>query len=127
MLTGPQTGEIKSPDDLAADDFRRRFPRFQGEAFYHNLDLVKEIEVLAKRKGVTPAQVGLGWIRTLSGKNGLPVLIPIPGASSDGRVRENSANITLTDGEMAEIETILKEFTPKGGRYSAHAQAHLNG
>jgi pyridoxine 4-dehydrogenase len=110
---------------LPADDFRRRFPRFQGEAFYHNLDLVKEIEVIAKRKGATPAQVGLAWIRTLSGQNGLPVLIPIPGASSEGRVRENSANITLTSGEMAEIQSILKEFAPKGGRYMA--QAHLNG
>jgi pyridoxine 4-dehydrogenase len=110
---------------LPADDFRRRFPRFHGEAFYHNLDLVKEIEVIAKRKGVTPAQVGLGWIRTLSGKNGLPVLIPIPGASSDGRVRENSANITLTSDEMAEIQSILNEFAPKGGRYGSHA--HVNG
>jgi pyridoxine 4-dehydrogenase len=88
---------------------------------------VKQIEEIAKRKGTTAAQVGIGWIRTLSGKNGLPVIIPIPGASSEGRVRENSAHVTLTSGEMAEIDGILKEYSPKGNRYHVHGQASMNG
>ena len=124
-LTFPQTGEIKSPDDLPEGDFRRMLPRFQGEAFYTNLKLVTEIEQIAKRKGTTAAQVGIAWIKGCSGKDGLPVMIPIPGATSESRVKENSADITLTSSEMAEIQDILKTFTVVGGRYGA-ATAHLS-
>jgi pyridoxine 4-dehydrogenase len=99
-------------------------PRFQGDAFYENLKLVKEIEQIAKSKGVTAAQVGLAWVKSCSGKGGLPVMIPIPGATSEGRVRENTADVTLTDGEMKEIEDILRTFTAVGDRYGK-ASAHL--
>jgi pyridoxine 4-dehydrogenase len=106
---------------------RRRFPRFQGEAFYENLKLVKEIEEIAKRKGVTPGQVGIAWIRALSAKPGMPVIIPIPGASSEKRVRENSKVVTLTDGEMEEIQQILDNFKVVGTRYNSHGMAMADG
>src|SRR5438128_6122342 len=56
------TGQIKSPDDLAPDDWRRMNPRFQGENFQKNLDIVREIEELAKQKNVTPSQLALAWV-----------------------------------------------------------------
>jgi len=127
ILTNIQTGQLKKPEDIPEGDFRRSFPRFQGEAFYHNLDLVKSIEQIAKRKGATPAQVGIAWILALSGRNGLPTIIPIPGASSEERVRENTTNVSLTEDELSEIENILKEFTPIGDRYHAAGQASTNG
>jgi pyridoxine 4-dehydrogenase len=99
-------------------------PRFQEEAFYENLKLVQQIEQIARRKGVTAAQVGLAWIKGCSGKGGMPVMIPIPGATSEGRVRENTADVTLTDREMEKIQEILKTFTAVGERYGK-ATAHL--
>jgi pyridoxine 4-dehydrogenase len=61
--------------------------------------------------------VSIGWITTLSGQNGLPTIIPIPGASSGSRVKQNSKNVTLTKEEMDEIEEILKQFVVTGERY----------
>jgi pyridoxine 4-dehydrogenase len=71
--------------------------------------------------------VGIAWITGNSGKDGLPILIPIPGATSESRVKENSANITLTESENAEIREILKTFTAVGDRYMAAASHLTNG
>jgi pyridoxine 4-dehydrogenase len=121
------TGSIKTPADIPADDFRKHLPKFQGEAFANNIKLVEEIEGLAKRKGVTPAQVGIAWLTALSGRKGNPVIIPIPGASSEGRVKENSMQVQLTDAELDEIEGILKGFVPQGGRYHDSHSRYLEG
>ncbi|KAF2667505.1 putative pyridoxal reductase [Microthyrium microscopicum] len=119
------TGELQKPEDLAPDDLRRHFPRFQGEAFYENLKLVKEVEKIASAKRCTAGQVALAWIQAHSGAKGLPVIIPIPGASTDKRVNENSksASIKLSDSEMTEIEDLLKNFKPTGGRYPGDPKA----
>src|SRR5437764_9006954 len=71
---GLLTGQLKSPDDLAPDDVRRGHPRFQGENFTKNLDLVKQIETMAQRKGVKPSQLALAWVLR-KGED----IIPIPG------------------------------------------------
>jgi pyridoxine 4-dehydrogenase len=118
---------LKKPEDLAADDFRSKFPRFQGQAFYDNLKLVVEIEKMAERKGVTPAQIAINWLVALSGRNGNPVIVPIPGSSTEARVVQNSKLVTLTEDDLSEIQDILKKFEPVGGRYNDHGSRHLNG
>jgi pyridoxine 4-dehydrogenase len=121
------TGEIKKLEDLPEGDFRRSQPRFQGEAFEKNLELVREVEAMAKRKGVTPAQVALGWVRGLSGKYGRPVIVPIPGATTEERVRENMKDVVLGEEDMKEIEQIMKSKVVVGGRYGDEQVALLNG
>ncbi len=114
------TGQIKSPDDLPKDDFRRHFPRFQPENFAINLQLVKQVEKLAAKKGCTPAQLAINWVRCLSRRPGMPTIIPIPGATTAARVDENSVEVDLSADEMDEIETTLAKFEIKGARYPAH-------
>lgn len=119
------TGQIKSPKDIPEGDFRRTLPRFQSENFDHNLKLVEEVKELAKKKGCTPAQLAINWVRCLSQRDGLPVIIPIPGARTAERVRENSVLVDLSDEEMAEIRSIVSKYEIKGGRY---AEGHpING
>jgi pyridoxine 4-dehydrogenase len=121
------TGAYRKPEDIPADDMRRTMPRFQGEAFYQNIKLVHEIEELGKRKGATPGQIGIAWIRGISTQPGMPVIIPIPGASSEKRVQENSKAVTLTKEEMDEIQEILNNFNVSGDRYNSHGMAMANG
>lgn len=106
---------------------RRHLPRFQGEAFSNNIKLATEVEKVASKKGVTPAQVAIAWTRYYSGKDGFPTIIPIPGATTDARVKENSTDVSLTDAEVAELEELLKTFTVEGGRYGGHLAALMNG
>ena len=118
------TGQIKSPDDLQEGDFRRTFPRFRPENFDVNLQLVKQVEALAQKKGCTPAQLAIGWCIALSRRPGMPTIIPIPGATTVERVKENTKLIDLTDEEMREIDATLAKFEVAGGRYPAGA--HTN-
>jgi pyridoxine 4-dehydrogenase len=113
------TGAIKSIDDIPENDMRRRMPRFQPENFDTNLKLVTQVQELAKKKGVTPSQLAIAWVRWLSGRPGMPVIIPIPGASSPERVEENSKHVTLTDAEAEEINETLAKFEIVGTRYPA--------
>jgi pyridoxine 4-dehydrogenase len=115
------TGAIKSLDDIPAGDMRRHMPRFQPENFEVNIKLVEQVEQLAKKKGVTPAQLAIAWVRWLSGRPGMPVIIPIPGASSPERVEENCKDIKLTDEEAEEINDTLAKFEVVGTRYPAGA------
>lgn len=110
-------GQFKSPDDLPQTDHRRLFPRFQPENFHVNLELVGKVEALAAKRRCTPSQLALGWCVALSRQPGMPVIVPIPGATTEGRVRENSEVVELTDGEMAEIEGVLAKFKVAGGRW----------
>lgn len=112
------TGQIRSRDDLADNDMRRHFDRFQPGNFEKNLKLVDEVNKIATRKGITPGQLVLAWIKHQSGRNGLPVIIPIPGAVKDIRVEENMAKVDVTDEEVAEINAILKSIEIVGGRYN---------
>jgi pyridoxine 4-dehydrogenase len=111
------TGQVKSIDDIPEGDMRRHFPRFQPGAFEINLQLVKQVESLAAKKGVTPAQLAISWCRALSRRPGMPTIIPIPGATTAERVQENTKLVELTDGEMAEIDATMAKFEVQGGRY----------
>jgi pyridoxine 4-dehydrogenase len=114
---GMLTGQIKSPEDIPEGDFRRHFPRFQPENFDINMQLVKQVGELAAKKGVTPAQLAIAWVRAHSGRPGMPVIIPIPGATTVERVEENSKLVDLTEEEFNEINATLSKFEVKGGRY----------
>jgi pyridoxine 4-dehydrogenase len=121
------TGQVKSFDDLPEGDIRRSMPRFAPENFDTNLKLVQELEKIAKQKGCTPAQLALGWVRHLSKKDGNPTIIPIPGATKEERVTENAMEVSLSDKEIKEIDSILKSFEVAGDRYGGHAATLLNG
>jgi aryl-alcohol dehydrogenase-like predicted oxidoreductase len=108
------TGAIRSVDDLAADDFRRTNPRFQGENFQRNLDLVATVERLAGEKGITPAQLALAWVLS-QGED----IVPIPGTRRIARLEENiaAAEVELSDEELRQIADAVPEVT--GDRYGA--------
>lgn len=118
------TGQIKSLDDIPETDFRRTVPRFSAENFPKNLKLVDEMRKLAEKKGVTPGQIALAWVRYKSGRDGLPVIIPIPGATTAERVAENMVEVPLSENDVKEIDSLLASIEIVGGRYNAHA-AHL--
>lgn len=96
----------------------RRFPRFQEEALHANMQLTKEVEKLAKAKGCTVPQIAIGWIRALSGRNGLGVIIPIPGAEKPEWVVENCQEVKLTEDEMQTLEEMTRSIPIKGKRYN---------
>src|SRR4051794_21723842 len=98
------TGAIKSPDDLESDDYRRFSPRFQGENFDRNLELVGKIEEIAAQKGVTPAQLALGWVLAQGDD-----VVPIPGTKKAARLEENAAaaDVALGGDELAAIADAL--------------------
>ncbi|KAJ5158859.1 uncharacterized protein N7500_008510 [Penicillium coprophilum] len=115
---GVLTGAVTSLADIPQDDIRRHMSRFQEEHFQHNLKLINEVNDLATRKDVAPAQIALAWIRTLSERPGMPTIIPIPGGTTKDKVVQNMGGAqTLTDAEMAEIDAILVEHTVSGARY----------
>lgn len=109
------TGQIKSISDVPEQ--LRRWPRFQPENFDVNLQLVAQVEELARKKGCTPAQLAINWTKALSRRPGMPVIIPIPGATTAERVRENAKEVELSDEEMQEIDATLAKFEVKGTRY----------
>ncbi|KAF2858971.1 Aldo/keto reductase [Piedraia hortae CBS 480.64] len=111
------TGQVKSIDDLGKNDRRRFLPRFSPENFQQNIKLVDELKKIAERKGCTPGQVGISWILAQSGRNGNPVFIPIPGATTPERVAENSKTVHLDQNDMEQIDQILASVDIQGGRY----------
>jgi aryl-alcohol dehydrogenase-like predicted oxidoreductase len=121
---GMLTGALKSVDDLAPDDWRRTNPRFQGENFEKNLELVEELEVLAANKGTTPAQLALAWLLT-RGKH----VVPIPGSRRIERLEENAAatDIKLTENDLHRLELIAPVGAAVGTRYPEPMMAALNG
>jgi aryl-alcohol dehydrogenase-like predicted oxidoreductase len=118
------TGALKSPDDLAADDWRRNNPRFQGDNFRKNLELVEELETMARDKGTTTAELALAWLLT-RGKH----VVPIPGSRRIDRLEENTAaaDIKLTDNELHRLELIAPFGAAAGMRYPEPMMAALNG
>lgn len=115
------TGQIQSLDDMPEDDIRRHFPRFSPENFKENIVLVHQVEELAKKKGCTPGQFAIGWVKSLSKRPGMPkTIIPIPGATTAERVAENSVHVELTDEDMSAIDAILEKMHVKGARYPSH-------
>jgi aryl-alcohol dehydrogenase-like predicted oxidoreductase len=108
------TGQIKSVDDLAADDFRRNSPRFQGENFQKNLDLVREIEAMAREKGCAPSQLALAWVLAQGND-----IVPIPGTKRRRYLEENAGalEVTLTKEDLARIDSIIPPGAAAGTRY----------
>lgn len=113
------TGTVRSPDDLGPEDFRRGLPRFQGEAFQRNLDMVDHVVALAERKGCTAAQLGLAWVLARGGEH----VIALFGTRRADAVRENlgALDVTLTPEELEEIDAILP--SPAGERYATQYRA----
>ncbi|KAH8647184.1 NADP-dependent oxidoreductase domain-containing protein [Xylariales sp. PMI_506] len=118
------TGQIKSLDDIPEGDIRRRFDRFQPENFGKNLELVDKLKSFAARTNVTPAQLALAWIRATANSEHAGAIIPIPGATSPGRVEENTENVMLSSRDKEELDSIISSFTIQGGRYNKHLE-HL--
>jgi aryl-alcohol dehydrogenase-like predicted oxidoreductase len=108
------TGEITSIDDLAPDDFRRHVPRFQGENFQRNLNLVQEVRELAAAKGCTPGQLAIAWLLAQG-----PDIVPIPGTKRLRYLEENLAavDVQLTDHDLASIEEVAPRGVTAGERY----------
>ncbi len=117
------TGAIKSPDDFAPDDFRRNVPRFQGENFQHNLELVDKVKEIAQEKGCTAAQLALAWLLA-QGED----IIPIPGTTKSHRVEENAraTEIKLTPEDLSRIDEIAPHDFAKGTRYPEAMMSTLN-
>jgi aryl-alcohol dehydrogenase-like predicted oxidoreductase len=112
------SGRWKSIDDLDADDWRRNNPRFKGENFQKNLDLVKKIEEIAREKGVTPAQLAIAWVMSRGDD-----IVPIPGSKSRKHLEENAAaaDIELTPAELARIDDVAPKGVAAGDRYPSMA------
>jgi aryl-alcohol dehydrogenase-like predicted oxidoreductase len=109
------TGAIKSPDDFGPDDFRRSSPRFMGENFAKNLDLVRHIETLAKQKGCTASQLALAWLLAQGSD-----VIPIPGTKRVKYLEENvgALNVKLSDAELQAIDAVFPAGAASGARYA---------
>ena len=108
------TGRYKTPDDFAADDWRRNNPRFQGDNFRRNLAMVDRVARVAARKGCTPAQLALAWVLARGGD-----IVPIPGSKRRERLEENAAaaDIRLTPEDLQEIDALLPPGMASGTRY----------
>ncbi len=117
------TGQIRSVDDLDADDYRRDSPRFQGENFAKNLQLAEKIGELAQEKGVKPSQLALAWVLS-RGDN----MVPIPGTKRRHYLEENIAalDVSLSEAEIAAIEAVFPFRVAAGDRYNAEMMRILS-
>ena len=123
MCSSDLTGQFRTLEDLAADDYRRLSPRFQGENFGKNLDLVKEIERMAASKQCTASQLALAWVLA-QGKD----IVPIPGTKRVRYLEENAAGaaITLSAAEREAIDAAFPKGATAGERYAAGGMAAVN-
>ena len=115
------TGDVQKPEDLPADDFRRTIPRFQGDNFYKNIELVSAIKELAVAKGISASQLAIAWIISKG-------FLPIPGTKRVKYVEENIAasDINLTAQEIERLEAIVPLGLSTGDRYDASGMAMVN-
>ncbi len=117
------SGQFTSPDALPADDYRRQSPRFQGENFYKNLELVDKVKAIATAKGVTPSQLALAWLLAQGDD-----IVPIPGTKRRKYLEENvgATEITLTPNELSQIEAVAPKGVAAGDRYHAQGMATVH-
>jgi len=117
------SGEIQSIEDLAEGDFRRSNPRFMGENFQKNIDLVHAVAAIAADKGVTAAQLALAWVLAQG-----ETLVPIPGTRRIRTLEENAAaaDLVLTADDLARIEAVFPKGAASGHRYAEAARGSLN-
>jgi aryl-alcohol dehydrogenase-like predicted oxidoreductase len=118
------TGQLKRFEDLAEDDWRRMSPRFQGENFHKNLELVARVEQLAGEKKVTPSQLALAWLLAQGDD-----IVPIPGTKRRKYLEENVAalNISLTQSDLRQIEEVAPKGAAHGHRYPEAMMNLING
>jgi aryl-alcohol dehydrogenase-like predicted oxidoreductase len=118
------TGQFKSTADLAEDDFRKQHPRFQGENFQKNLDLVSRVEEIAKEHDCTAAQLALAWVLAQGDD-----IVPIPGTRRPERLEENvrAANIVLSENDLLRIDAAAPKGATAGPRYSEAGMRSING
>jgi aryl-alcohol dehydrogenase-like predicted oxidoreductase len=118
------TGQFKNFEDLAADDYRRSSPRFQGENFQKNLDLVSKVEEIAREKKCTASQLALAWVMAQGDD-----IVPIPGTKRRKYLEENvaAAGITLTKKELRQIDEVAPQGAASGSRYPEHMMTLING
>jgi aryl-alcohol dehydrogenase-like predicted oxidoreductase len=117
------TGQFKTPDDLSAGDTRRNHPRFQGEAFQKNLDLVAAIGVMAADKGCTPAQLALAWVLAQG-----EYIVPIPGTKRRTYLEDNlgALDVELTNADLTRIDEVLPPGAARGMRYPEASMASID-
>jgi aryl-alcohol dehydrogenase-like predicted oxidoreductase len=117
------TGQIKRFEDLPPDDARRHHPRFQGENFQKNLDLVAKVASLARAKQCTPGQLALAWVLAQGDD-----ILPIPGTKRIRCLEENlgALKVTLSPEELRQIDAIIPRFAAVGQRYPASAMHSIN-
>ena len=117
------SGQITKFEDLAEDDYRRHSPRFQGENFDRNLQLVHKVEEIASSKGITTSQLALAWVLARSED-----IVPIPGTKRRKYLEQNAAaaDVSLTDDEIQQIETVFPPDAAAGARYPEAMMASVN-
>ena len=117
------TGQIRSMDDLAADDWRRTNPRFQEDTLRENLVLADRVTELASQRGITPAQLALAWVMA-KGED----IVPIPGTKSPKRLEENAAaaDVKLSPSDVAELDAAISPDAVRGSRYPEQMMSMLN-
>jgi len=120
------SGQIRSVDDLEPSDFRRHNPRFQGEAFAKNLELVDRVREIAEAKGVTATQLALAWVMAQSGRAGNPSVVPIPGTKRVSYLEENAgaADVELTEDDLRRIDEAAPAGATAGDRYPDMSSVH---
>ncbi|MCW2509200.1 MAG: oxydo-reductase, aldo/keto reductase family [Modestobacter sp.] len=120
------SGQIRSVDDLDPSDFRRHNPRFQGENFAKNLELVDRVRQIAESKGVTATQLALAWVMAQSGRAGNPTIVPIPGTKRVKYLEENAAaaDIELTDDDLRALDEAAPKGATAGDRYPDMSSVH---
>ena len=117
------TGKIKKPEDLPNDDYRRTTPRFQGENFQRNLDLVERLTTIAREKKCTPAQLALAWVLAQGND-----IVPIPGTKRRKYLQENigALDVDLTSADLARINEVAPQEAFAGARYPEWAMGMVN-
>jgi aryl-alcohol dehydrogenase-like predicted oxidoreductase len=117
------SGRIKSPGDFGEDDFRRNHPRFQGENFARNLELVERVRELAAAKGVTPSQLAIAWVLAQGSD-----IVPIPGTKRRSYLEENvgALQVRLGPEDLAAIEQAAPRGAVAGDRYAPAQMANVN-
>ncbi|KAI5814438.1 NADP-dependent oxidoreductase domain-containing protein [Pyronema omphalodes] len=121
------TGRWKTPADIPEGDRRKGYDRFSEENWEANLRIVEKVRMVAEGKGCSLAQVCIAWVRQRGNKEGAPVIIPLPGATTVERVKENYTLVELTEEEMRELDEMAEKAEVKGGRYNARGAANLEG
>lgn len=119
---GVLTGQVTRSEDIAQSSYLRLMDRFQGENLEHNLRLIHELNKLSSEfHPYTMGNIALSWLRAQSGKDGLPVILPICGSSKEANVRANAVHVELKDDDIARIDKVLRENEIVGDRaYAAH-------